>query len=1295
MTDRSPVPPSSPTPERVARRGNWGRWVLRVAGVVLVAFVIVLLGVRSFVLPRADEHREWLVQRLSQAAGVPVSIGRLQADWPGIALRVQAFDLNVGEGPSPLRVERIEAELAWSSLLTGLPNFHRITLISPDVSVVRDGDGRMHVAGMPMSGSDGDGGVAAWLFEQGEFVIENARLAWDDRLRGAPLLELEHFGLRVVRTAGRYRFGLEGRPDVAIAQRISLRGDLVSDRPADISRWDGQLHAQVVEGRLDGLAPWLDYPWPVSGVGNVEAWSTIEDGEPNAGAVDFALADFRVQLEEHLPELAARSANGRLTAARDAKGTRFALEGFELQIEDGLRVEPTDIELNLTDAGGLLRASSAELGVVVQLSAHVPLSDAARRHITEHDPRGRIEGLRIDWASRADTPEITRLEGRFTGLAVRPSDSLPGAEGLSGELSGDGDAGRFVLTSRDAVLDIPQVFEASRLSFDELNAEGGWSRGEQGLEVRVERATFESPDVSGEAEGVYRPMLGRLGEIDVTARLSRAEGNSVWRYVPRNIGDETRTWLQQGIRKAMVHDARLTLRGGLADFPFEDGSGEFVVTVDLTDGVLEYAPDWPAIEGIVASLRFEGPGLRISAGEGRIFGVQLRDVVAELPDLDVRNEQPMTLRGVAKGATSDFLRFVSESPVRDTVNGFTDDMSAQGEGELDLTLVMPLHDVDATKVKGAFRFAGNTVKVTEWLPPVERASGRVVFSESTFGIEEGRGRAFGQPLQISARTLAPRDVRFNVKGGATMRAVAAQYEWPGLSHLSGSANWQADIAVTQGRARVDVRSTLAGLSSSLPHPFNKSASEAWPLQVEVGFAGDVQDVRISLEDRLEAVFSGRDEAGRFDVTRGAIGVHSEARMPERGLSLHVTLDELDLDAWRDLIDSESAGPAQGQGVGNGLTLPWAAVRANVGSLRVLDQELKHFDLTATASQGAWNGRVSSDLVQGGFAWHEGEQGTLALRLDHLRLGKGDAGEADKAVLSRALRDESSQQSMPDMDIVAEHFYLNDSELGRLALQARNEDGAWLIDSASLANADAKLTARGRWVPGDAPLTQLSVRLDSPDVGQFLSRMGYPETIRNGAALLTGELEWKGAPTRIDYSSLNGAFRLDAEKGRFAKLEPGVGRLLGVLSLQALPRRLALDFRDVFSDGFAFDRIGGDVSLQQGVLHSDDFQIAGPAARVWIAGTIDLKRETQDIKAVVQPALTDGVAIGAAAGLVNPVAGLIAYLAQKALNDPIERMFAYGYAITGRWDDPQVEKLAGGNAAREAQAADDETEAYTP
>ena len=163
------------------------------------------------------------------------------------------------------------------------------------------------------------------------------------------------------------------------------------------------------------------------------------------------------------------------------------------------------------------------------------------------------------------------------------------------------------------------------------------------------------------------------------------------------------------------------------------------------------------------------------------------------------------------------------------------------------------------------------------------------------------------------------------------------------------------------------------------------------------------------------------------------------------------------------------------------------------------------------------------------------------------------------------------------------------------------------------------------------------------------------------------MQWPGSPHEFETSGLDGNFKLDATKGQILKVQPGVGRLFGLLSLQSLPRRLSLDFRDLFSDGFAFDKISATANADNGILRSNDFMMTGPAAEARISGETNLKTETQRLNVKVRPHVSDSLSLAALAG--GPIAGAAAFVAQKLLKDPLNKIISTEYLITGTWDKP--------------------------
>jgi uncharacterized protein YhdP len=314
----------------------------------------------------------------------------------------------------------------------------------------------------------------------------------------------------------------------------------------------------------------------------------------------------------------------------------------------------------------------------------------------------------------------------------------------------------------------------------------------------------------------------------------------------------------------------------------------------------------------------------------------------------------------------------------------------------------------------------------------------------------------------------------------------------------------------------------------------------------------------------------------------------------------------------------------------------------------------------------WQAQVKSREVTGDLAWRSEGRGSLVARLSRLELPETVPG-AGRGRLSE----------LPALDIVADSLVNDGRDLGKLALVAVNAGEEWRIERLLLSAPDGSISADGRWRPtGAAPeLTDMRFRIATGDAGAYLTRFGFPGAVARGTATLEGRLAWAGPPHDLDYATLAGEIAFKAEKGQFLKIEPGLGKLLGVLSLQSLPRRVTLDFRDVFSAGFAFDTITANARIASGVMTTDNFVMIGPSAAVTMKGHTDIASETQDLHVRVVPDVGSGVAAAAGIALLNPLIGAGTLLAQALLKNPIGQMLAFEYVVTGTWGDPKVTKMA--------------------
>ncbi|MEW6513067.1 MAG: YhdP family protein [Pseudomonadota bacterium] len=1247
-------------------------WTGRLLLVLYFAATMLILVGRHWVMPEIGAWRGTIEQKLSEAIGLRVEIGDLTASWPGLHphLVIDKLQLHDPQGKPALAFERVEAEIGWSSLLFMELRLHLLEIANPMLDIRRDASGVFHVAGLPLSG-EGDSGFADWLLEQYRIVVRDARITWRDELRGAPPLELDKLNL-VLRNLGRHHsIGLTAEPSGGIAARIDLRANLEGHSLNDLADWQGETYADLARLDLAALAPWVELPLELKrGTGYARLWLNFAQLLPTGLTADLQLADLNLRLQPELSPLLLSRIEGRVAGRKTTDGYFGEVKRLSLATASGIEIEPTQASLKLDTAGrgqgGELRASSIDLAALRVLAEHVPLPQNVHERLQQFAPQGRIGNLELAWQGPADAPAQWRVKGDFDALALAAHNELPGFSGISGRLEGDARSGQVSLDSHAATIVLPAVFPEPTLTLNRLVAEIGW-RSKPGMtEILLQRVNFDNVDAHGEATGAYRYTGQGPGDIDLSAKLTDAAGNAVWRYMPLAVNKDARDWLRAGIIGGVSEIATLRLKGPLAEFPFRDGKGGiFQVKGLVRDATLDFAPGWPRMTGIDGELLFEGVRMRIRGQRGDIMGVALSNMLAEIPDLDAKDGEMLTVTGRAKGETQRFLDFIEASPVGARIDHFTETMKATGNGDLDLKLVMPLRHVVDTQVQGKYRFGDNRLEVLRELPPFTAVQGELSFTADELRAKNLRARFLDQPMSIEVGSQPGGMVRIGATGSLETNALRRFYGLRALEHLSGETPWRGTLSVKKPAAELSIESDLRGLSSSLPEPFNKSALAALPLSVQGRFEPqrDAWTVTLGTGAGLRLQQAGDSWRGRLAI--GTAAANPTAALPAQGVALAIHVPQFDVDAWQALLRNGNGNAKPGEG------LLLSSIEIRSPALRVAHRNFHDVQLQGAHSESRWKVAVASREAQGQLIWDAAGAGRIAGRLARLHLPAGEGSGAEEPTPEQA-------SEMPAVDLEIDSFQLGELALGELKVKAENRDGAWQA-KLDVKNEAAKLSGDGTWRLGRAGSkaaeteTALAFKLEVNNVEKLLDRMGMPDAVRRGEGDLEGDIRWAGSPFAFDLPSLAGSLKADVRKGQFKKLEPGVGRLLGVLSLQSLPRRITLDFRDIFSEGFAFDSISGKAKINKGVMATDELRIRGPSAQVLLSGEADLLAETQNLKVRVQPAIGETLAVGAM--IANPVAGAVAWAAQKVLKDPIDQIFAFEYAVTGGWKDPQVAKIS--------------------
>ena len=1244
---------------------------MRVIVVLFFAAGMLILAGRYWLMPEVARQREAIEQRIGAAIGLPVKIGALAAGWPGFYPRLEIDDLGVSDadGRTVLTLGRVEIEIGWSSIWHMGPTLHRLEIIAPTLDVRRDVAGGLHVAGLRVSG-EGDGGFANWLIGQGRIVVRGASIIWHDELRGAPPLELRDLNFDLDNGLRHHRFGLTAATPATIAERLDVRGDLVGRDVNDPSSWQGDLFVDLVKADLAAWKPWVDLPldW-MRGYGDLRLWLAFADLSPRNFTADLQLTDVAVSLRPDLVPLELKHLTGRMRGARTKDGYQGEIRQLELATQDGIEWTPTDARLSIVTAGsragGEFRANGFDIGALAALAGHLPLNAEVHAQLLAFAPRGKLSDLLFGWQGDIAAPKSWHAKTRFEGLALAAHKELPGFSGISGSLAGDEAAGEIRIDSRDVQLELPTVFPEPLLLLSSLEAQAGWKARKDGMDFLLSRFDFRNADANGEAAGTYRFTGTGLGEIDLTAKLTDGAGNAVWRYMPLVVNKDARDWLRSAITGGRADSASLRLKGPLDQFPFKDGkSGIFQVKGNFRGATLDYAQGWPVMTEVDGDLLFEGVRMLIRGQRAKMMGVDLSEVQAEIADLETP-EEILTVKGRARGLTQHFLDFIEASPVGERIDHFTQPMKAVGKGGLELALVLPLRRIEKTQVQGRYRFADNQLKALPALPAFAGLQGEFSFTSDRLMAKNLRARWLGVPIVADVSSTSGGSVRIAASGALSAAGLRQEFGMRAFEHLSGATPWRATVMVQKSGADILVESNLEGIASSLPDPFNKPASELLPLKVEGRVDAQRAEWNATLGDR--AVARLREDGGpwRGRVALGAAALKGAAAAPPaRGVALSIAQPRVDVDAWREVLARFPNGLGSGE-TGDGL-ITLAAMDLRSPELHLIGRDFHDVQLTASRDS-RWRIGLDSREAQGQLSWDDAGAGRITGRMTHLVLPASDGpSSAYDSETNDATRE------LPAVDLIIDNFLLGDKALGEVRVKAENREGVWQA-KLDVKNEAAKLSGEGRWRPSrSAPETALTFRLDVSDAEKLLLRMGLPDAVRRGQATLEGSVAWAGVPFALDVPSLSGQIKIEAEKGQFKKLEPGVGRLLGVLSLQSLPRRITLDFRDIFSQGFAFDSIAGTATVKRGQMSSDQLSIRGPAAKILLSGQANLVAETQDLHVRVQPAIGESIAVGAM--IAHPVAGVVAWAAQKMLNDPLDQVFAYEYAVTGSWSDPKVDKL---------------------
>jgi len=1253
---------------------------LGVGAAVLV--IVAAMGVGAFRLVVAElPSYQGQVQAWAQdVLGLSVSFSRLDARWGLRGPELSFYDASVArpDAQAESMISAGEVTLGLSPMALFLERrlaVSRLVLDRTELTLERSTDGQLRLQGAP-SDRPASTNLRFEDLPPVAIALNNSDISYVDRAQGR-VWAFSDVRVRLERSENRILLEARGTPPAELGDRIdvSIAGELVPQADVEAADWLIVTELNEVDlGTVAELFPEIR-GLPQGGVGDLSLWLETTDAQVTQATAQLELEN--LQLNE---AAAADAVYDRLAVmaewARNADGWSLNLSDLQLTRDGARWPEIVNVGLSVTASAGEpqaveLDANFLRLEDLTPLMSVMPIEQLTEIWQTLL-PEGDIENLSLSLARESDALSYA-VTAVFDGVGIAARDGRPGVSGLSGTLRADSGSGRLALATTDAQFEWPEMVR-ERVDIEELTGVLIWREGRNGIRLVSDNLTMNNADIRTNSNlELIIPADGSAPRMDFESRLFGFDTTRTSHYLPVGVlPPPVVSWLDRAIIQGRVPEAEIAFFGPINAFPFDNGEGQLRARFSVEDGRLAYVDDWPIAEAIEGEVEFINAGFS-AQGTGRILNEDFARMSGGVADM---REAVLTVSGDVTASLGEYLEFLRTVPV--TAGRLGPDLSRlqsdSGSGVLTLDLNLPLKDIGAYALDAELAIDTGRLVVEGFDLAADDIQGRLRLSENMVTGDGIRASLLGGPVtaRVAVADEAGYRARLDVSGGIEAEALQQTFDLPFGTLLSGETTWQghlllpANVAAddpTAQRAplRIAISSELTGAELAFPAPLAKPASTPMPLELAFTVLPmnrfDVEG-HLGISQRFALSFWSTDAGLQF--RRGSVRLDGSFPLlpPDDGLDIEGNVRELNVDGWLALSRGQEL-LASDEPILSRLDL-------DVANMMVLSQNLGATTFSVRQGRDEWLIELDSDPVAGHIVvpFDLRDQSQIVADMQRLHLTFSD----------EPVTRQIDPRDLPGMLVNSSDFSVGPRSFGRLSANIQSDPlGLRLVSYESVRESFA-VEGSGSWLAGpEGSTTRLVLSLLSTDVGATLGDLGLQPILEADELQATASVNWPGGPSGRWQQGISGDLSLHVDQGSMINLEPGgAGRMWGLLSFSALPRRLALDFRDVFNRGLVFDEVAGDFLLVDGNAYTDNLLLTGPVADIGVVGRTGLRNEDYQQQAVVTA--EPGKVLPTMGFLAGPGVGAALLLFTQIFKEPLKGIGRASYCVTGSWDEPLVERL---------------------
>ncbi len=1253
-----------------------------------------MLSVARILLPSAGDYKSDIEMWVSDVIGQKIKIDKLDADWHGIEpqlvfSQVEFFSSDNNQATVQFERARIGFDI-WQSLLQGTIVPGALVVDGARLVVQRNDDGSISLQGLGLvkqgTTENKNDFLSSWILSQRILKLERCEFTWIDKKRDAKW-KFENVNLTLRNSGQRHQIdgsvNLPGSLGTQVVLFLDIRGNFFSGK-----NWSGNI---FLNGASLSLKNWISSYLPEDitidgGRGSFSIWTRWQKAEMEEARGEFNITRLGLRSHKSASVVMLDALLGDFLVENRGDNLRITLDHL-IPVLNDKAWQQTRLDVLLKEQQSIVEAESSYLNIGDInrfLTVFVDPSNKSMQEFQRLKLGGELEKFSLYWNAKDKKNIKYALTSKLDNMSVRPWKKFPGFDNLDGELFLSNHDGFARIDSKNGFVSIPKMF-SNKFSLQEATGDLYWHADNDGLFIQGEGLHARTKDA--EIKGSFRAEIAKNSRpfLDLALGINATDVGHTEQYIPDVIMQSGIVrWLDQALLAGKVLNGGLVYYGKMDEYPFSQNQGKFLVSLPVEKLDLRFRDDWSDINNIDGELNLYGNSFEFTAEKGEIFSNHLSNTKIGLSDFRA-DSLMLTIKGEINGPTSDKLRYIHASPLEEVFAKNLRDFSVEGESYLSLGLQLPLAENGELQVDGLLQLDGNRFFAPDLKLDFTNVNGALAVNAKGISAENISADLGPFKLNVGIETIENEQQR-HIVFSDMLNVTEAHYSYVfdhflSLDHwaqyLDGEALMSARFVIPLATdrendlTRLELESELSGLDILLPYPLRKNASENRLFKLGYDIVGKTRGLRIQLGE-LQSVFQFNAATEEPHISKGAIGFGLTPLLPEQdSYYFSGELSHFSWSEWQPLLIPPEGQRALIESHDSARKSTPQVFDLKVSQLDIFSSLFSEASLNIQSGARGWTLKAQGpDLSGTVFLPTDWDNDVLTLDMEHLHINIKKGNEDSHVIDPRDL---------PKTQIKSTDFSFNGMQFGELDLVATKVADGLQLEQLNMKSKTASIEAKGSWVvQQEGQISDFNIDIKTTDLGQSLLDWKYKKVMAGGDGSLKIASRWDGSPADFEFEKLTGSLDIDINNSRLLDMEYGAVKMLGLLSLQALPRRLFFDFTDVTKEGMKFDSMTGRFDVQNGDAFTTGLLLEGPTAKVAIAGRVGLAKTDYDLVVTFVPSTFDMIPLIGSLSLatltIQPQIGATLYAFQKLFQTQLDEISAVQYTVAGTWENPEFTKI---------------------